>query len=708
MKWNNKKASVEVVRSLQEKFNLPLILAQILAVRGVRDPEDVKYYLEKDISFLENPFLFRDMDSFADRVLDAVEEKERVHVFGDRDVDGITSTALLVTELRRMGLTVSWSVPMGDEPYAFSREAIDKVHEEGTTLCLTVDCGISCAAEIAYAATLGIDFLVTDHHIAPPVLPEACAIINPRIPDSGYPYNGLAGVGVVAKCIWALRFAQTKYYKERFILLHSMPTEGGTIAIEAVKLENLVQTDRIAEEVVPALLSADKSRILKFLDCGLPVFVLDKAGEVEQLKKAFPRVDIYVQDLRADFEKVLPATRGRSLFELSGASRFGLYSPLRSELDTLIGLYAAYIRITTPSIYREYIKIMDLVAIGTISDLMPMTGENRILVRTGLKQLEKNERTSLQGFLAMQNLLGRQISGTDVSWQISPLINAAGRMGQPDVAIKMLLAENRIEADSLASRLQELNKERQKAGETCWSRLYPAARKSWEDTGGKLVLVMDSNIPRGITGIFATRLEKAFRSPAMVITQTQDSRAVGSMRSPKNFNCHNFLQGYSDLLDDYGGHNFAGGFTTDSVRIQTFVKRVMNDVDYMDIEPLEEDAIDIDAVIPEGLFTEGIIKIVDMMEPYGEANPTLVFEIKGATIENLTAMTNQKDAGSNHLRMNISYGSYKWPAVFWAAGERAGRDFCDGDRVNVAFRLGHNYFRGQDTLQLTIQDIKRV
>ncbi len=707
MKWIVKNTPPQDVKNLQEKYNLGLIFAELLAGRGVKKAEDIKFYLENDISFLENPFLFDEMETFCDRITQAAEEEEKVHIFGDRDVDGMTSTALLATELRNMGLSVSYSVPMGDEPYAFTKEAIDRIHADGVTLAITVDCGVSCNTEVEYAESLGIDFLITDHHIAPPELPLAVAIINPKVESSSYPYSGLAGVGVVAKCIWALRFSLTDYYKESFILLHAMPTEADTVLIEAAKVENLIVKERIAEEIVPGVLRTNSSRLISFLNCSLPVFVLDKDSELEQLKKAFPKADIYLQEFRDKFEKALPAIKDKSLFALSQVSKFARYNSPRSELDTLIGLFSAYVRITNPPLYKDYLKIMDLVAIGTISDLMPMTGENRILVRNGLQELEKAERVSLTGLLLQQNLLGRKISATDVSWQISPFLNAAGRMGMPDIAINMLLSKDKNKAGEYASELIRLNRERQKAGENCWTRLYPVAKQSYEVFAGKFVLVNDDNIPRGITGIFATRLQKTFGVPTMVITKTSDGRSVGSLRSPKNFNCHDFLQGYSDLLDDFGGHNFAGGFTMNPQKTDELAKRIANDIDFFDIAPQEDETLEIDVVIPKELFTEKIIKIVDLMEPYGEQNPILVFVIEGAVIKDLTAMTNQKEASSNHLRMNLQYGQYKWPAVFWSAGQRAGRDFSEGDTVNVAFRLGHNYFRNQDLLQITVLDIKR-
>ena len=548
---------------------------------------------------------------------------------------------------------------------------------------------------------------MTDHHIAGEELPPASAIIDPKVPGCGYPFEFLAGVGVAAKCIWAIRFAQSRFYNSPIMLLHAYPGNG-TVVIEAAKINNMEVTDRIAEEVVPGILPEENSRLLKFLSCGVPIYVLDMAEELSQLKKAFPKADIYMNDLRPEFEKQLPPVKGRSLFALNQVSRFARYTQVRSELDTLIGLFGAYVRACSPMLYKDYLNLMDLVAIGTVSDLMPMTDENRILVKAGLKVLETSPRDSMRPFLAMQNLLGKKLTTTDIGWQISPLMNASGRLGKPDTAIEMLLSTDQIHALESAQKLSILNKERQKLGEEAWSRLQGKAKKSYEQFGTKLVMVYDANIARGITGIIATRLLKTFKCPSMVITQTDDSRAIGSMRSTSGFNCHDFLSNYSDLFEDFGGHAQAGGFSLDPKKIDELCIRISEDIDYMDCpEAEEEEAIEIDAVLRPEEFNQNTIKVIERFEPYGEQSGPIEFLIEGARIESITAMPNSKDPAQAHLRVTLSYGSHQWPGVFWSAGPRVGRDFDEGDIVDVVFRMGRNYYKNQELIQLTLQDIRR-
>jgi len=707
MKWKIRQTQYDDIKTLQERFGVDLVSAKILAGRGINTPKSAKFYMENDVSFLHNPFLFEDMEMFCDRIHQAIEDKEKVRVFGDRDVDGITSTALLVTELRNMGLETSYTVPMGDEPYGVTLENIKKAIEDKITLVITVDCGISCFKEIDYAQSHGLDVLVTDHHIAGELLPPASALIDPKVEGCGYPFAHLAGVGVVSKCIWAMRFSNTKYYKAPIILLHSYPGNG-TVIIEAARIENMETTGRIAEEVIPGVLPEHNSRLLKFLDCGLPIYVLDKDEELIQLKKAFPNALIYVSELRDEFEKALPQVRGKSLFALNEVSRFARYTQVRSELDTLVGLFCAYIRATTPSIYKDYINIFDLAAIGTVSDLMPMEDENRIIVKTGLRTLEKNPREPLRYFLSLLNLLGKRLSTTDIGWSISPPMNASGRLGKPNVAIDMLLSQDSKQAMEYAQELLHLNDQRKKMGEDAWNKLQPKAKRSFENFGTKLVLITDSNIPRGITGIIATRLLKFFKCPSIVITKTDDERAIGSMRSSSNFNCHDFLSNYGDLFIDFGGHACAGGFSLPWSKVDELSIRIADDVDYMDCPSIDDnETITIDAVLKEDEFNNNIINVVERFEPYGEQNGQLIFLIEGARIESIIAMQNTKDMASAHLRLLLSYGKYQWPCVYWSAGQKVGVEFGEGEIIDAVFKMGRNYYKNQETIQLTIVDIRR-
>jgi len=498
MVWKKLPVSAQEMRRLHEQYGLDVLSASILARRGQTSSEQVKFFLEQELTYLHNPFLFDDMEEVVDRINEAVAEGEKVCVIGDRDVDGITSTALLVQELRNMGLDVSYQLPEGDDPYGMTLSGVDKAHEDKVTLMITVDCGISNFAEIAHAHSLGIDTIVLDHHISGDTLPPALAIIDPKMPGSGYPFEHLAGCGVVAKVIWALRFSRTDFYREECLLLHAQPGHD-TIIIQAMRIQNLLVIDRVIEEVNPGLISMSQSKVLSFLSCGLPILVLDAQAELVQLKQAFgKKVDVHLVEMRPQMEAVMPVMKNKGLFALSNLSRAIKYSSFgRDELQVLYTLFIAYCMKRYPSLDSDYESILDLVAIGTVADLMPMEDENRILVKRGLKVLTQGRRESLLPLFSMQNLLGKQLSTSDISWQISPVINASGRMGKPSVALEMMLSTDSGQAEELAGQLLRLNKERQKLGEDAWTRLLAMAKESFEATGSKLVLVEEFHaIPR--------------------------------------------------------------------------------------------------------------------------------------------------------------------------------------------------------------------
>lgn len=706
MVWKKLPVSAQEMRRLHEQYGLDVLSASILARRGQTSSEQVKFFLEQELTYLHNPFLFDDMEEVVDRINEAVAEGEKVCVIGDRDVDGITSTALLVQELRSMGLDVSYQLPEGDDPYGMTLSGVDKAHEDKVTLMITVDCGISNFAEIAHAHSLGIDTIVLDHHISGNTLPPALAIIDPKMPGSGYPFEHLAGCGVVAKVIWALRFSQTDFYREECLLLHAQPGHD-TIIIQAMRIQNLLVIDRVIEEVNPGLISVSQSKVLSFLSCGLPILVLDAQAELVQLKQAFgKKVDVHLVEMRPQMEAVMPVMKNKGLFALSNLSRAIKYSSFgRDELQVLYTLFIAYCMKRYPSLDSDYESILDLVAIGTVADLMPMEDENRILVKRGLKVLTQGRRESLLPLFSMQNLLGKQLSTSDVSWQISPVINASGRMGKPSVALEMMLSTDPGQAEELAGQLLRLNKERQKLGEDAWTRLLSMAKESFEASGSKLVVVEDSTLSRGITGVMASRLLKQFNAPAIVLATVGEERVSASMRSPDSFNAREFLSRFSDLFLDYGGHACAGGFSMDVSQLKVFKQRVMDEIDTMDCLPEEVEEVTIDCTLPEAYMTPDIIKVVEFFEPYGEKNPPLVLLMEGAVIENIQVMNN-KNGSVQHVKMTLAFGQYKWPALYWSAADRIGKDFDVGTAVDIVFRLGRNYFRNQESLQITIIDLK--
>ncbi len=700
--WNKRPVEKETVARLQEAYGIDPVTASVLVRRGVKSGQEIKFYLEKDAAFLHNPFLFEDMDTAVERVHEAVNGGEFVWIFGDRDVDGMTSTVLLKEALDELGLQVFWSLPEGDEPYGITIEGVDACAKEGCTLIFAVDCGISNAREISYAQSLGIDTVILDHHLPQDQLPPALAVINPKIEGSGYPFRDLAGCGVTAKFIWALKFSQTPLYHQEMVFLHAHPGND-TVIIEAALYENLVELERVVEEVNPRVLPPEQSRLWNLLT-GREILVYDAPQEMRQLKAAFgDRADIHLNDTADEIWKVFPPLAGKGLVQLKEKSRNIRYcSHQAMELDVFISLFTAYLYRQYPQLSAEYVKCLDLVAVGTIADMMPMKDENRILVRHGLEMLKNQHRSSMRTFLFKRNLAGKQLSTVDIGWQISPLLNAAGRLGVPRTAAELLLSTDPEQQEQLVDQLVELNKQRKKLGEDAWSRLFPMADKSYAASGERMILVQDRELNRGITGIIAARLMNSFNVPSIVIAHVED-KLVGSMRSGKQVHVKEFLSQFDDILTDYGGHQCAGGFSLEPDLLDMFMRQVKERM--TQVEPsMEVHRFEIDAEIPNHMLDPKLIRLVEHMEPYGEENPPLLFFVRQVVVEEITQMGN---TDPQHLKLLVSAGSHRWPAVFWRSADRLNQDFREGDRVDILFRLGRNYFRNTETLQLTILDINR-
>jgi len=320
-----------------------------------------------------------------------------------------------------------------------------------------------------------------------------------------------------------------------------------------------------------------------------------------------------------------------------------------------------------------------------------------------MTQLNTVEREGLHELLLQQRLLGKRISTTDIGWQVSPPINATGRLGVPNKAAELFLTRDGELRRKLAGEILDLNKQRKKLGETAWSKILPKAQKSLDSLGGRMVMVKDSTIHRGITGIIAARLVQYFGVPAVVLAKLE-SHLVGSMRSVKGFHLKEFLCEFEEIFIDYGGHDYAAGFSLKHERFDEFERLFQGTVLKLSPQQQEEETLDIDAELPVSYLAPSLHQIVEQFEPFGEENPPIVFLVRKLGIVNLDLVGKGEQL---HVKLLLDSGSFKWPAIYWRAGDKVNQDFSLGDTVDVVFRLGRNYFQNTETSQLTVLDLKR-
>ncbi len=694
MDWVKKTIDPEIVRDIAKKYNVNLIVASILVRRGILSSEEIFFFLRKDLKYQHNPFLFKDMEEVVDRINTAIEGGEKIFVFGDRDVDGITSTVLLVETIEELGGSVDWMLPEGEDDYGLSFDVIKRIAESGADLLITVDCGITNIEEIRLAGEVGIDTIVIDHHNVGEQLPEALGIINPKIEDSGYPFKELSGCGVVSKVVWALYFSRTPFYGTTVCLLNTRPVND-SFMVEVVKLNNLIEVERLTENFVPGIMSFESTRLYKFIG-GYEVVVYNSSLQIRLLKRIFGNnYEFGFSDIADFMRQSLPEFAGKSLLRIKNELEF--VDENYGEIDVLKELFISLVLKKEEKVFENYFKRLDLVALGTVADLMPIVNENRILVRYGMEQLSKSERTGLRELLIRKSLAGKELKTVDIAWQISPFINSAGRMGEPGKATKLLLSQDSTEVNELVDYILNLNKRRKNLGNNAWESLIEQARESYKRTGGKFILVVDYSIHRGVTGIMASRLVTNFGVPAIVITEANE-KAVGSLRSVSKFSIKEFLDNFSDILLNYGGHDFAAGFSLPKEKVSLFEKRFYDFIDTITVPEKEIEKVNIDAEIPVKYLTPALEDVINFFEPYGEKNPPLVFLTRGITIENFDIVGKRE---ISHLRLLFKTDRYKWPAIFWKAADEA-VNLKQGMKVDIVYRITKNFYQNTENLQLNI------
>nr|MDA3939800.1 DHH family phosphoesterase [Spirochaetia bacterium] len=453
MKWNKKKIDPEQVKKLSDRYGLDLLTASIFYRRGIVESEDLKFYLESDLRYTHNPFLFEEMEDAVDRIQQAAEEGEKVKIFGDRDVDGITSTVILKNALASIGIEADWSLPVGNDPYGLTMEGVDKFAEEDGSLLITVDCGISNNKEIEYAREKGIDAIVIDHHLPSEEIPPAVAIINPKSNDSCYPFRDLAACGVVSKVAWAISFSSNEMYKSEIVLLNIRPGNDIFI-IDAVRVVNMVEIERISENIVPGVVRVEKTRLGEFL-YNRQILVYDETMQTNMLKKVFGLdTEFELLDIAPHIWEDFPKLKNMSILEMREKSRSSRYlGKSIEEIDIFLNLVNTYIYRKIDLMKANFENNLDLVALGTLADMMPLKDENRILLRHGMKLINNSKRLGLNELLFKQNLLSKKISTTDLGWQITPVINASGRLGKPWKAAELFITEDPSQQKQLAEEI---------------------------------------------------------------------------------------------------------------------------------------------------------------------------------------------------------------------------------------------------------------
>lgn len=557
-KWEVRPLDKERAAAFAQTYGVPFFLAMLMNIRGLDDAAHLREFLGEGEP-LSDPFLLKDMDKAAARITRAVDNMEKIAVYGDYDADGVTSTAMLYSYLETRGADVIFYIPQREgEGYGMNMGAVEYLKKQGVSLIVTVDNGISSVQEVARANELGIDVVVTDHHRPQEILPDAVAVVDAYRPDDTSPYKHFSGVGIAFKLLMALE---------------------------------------------------------------------DGAGDVEDLLEAYS----------------------------------------------------------------------DLAAIGTIGDIVPLTGENRTLIRAGLERLSQSDRPGVQALLENAGIAGKALTSTNVAFTLVPRINATGRMGAPERAVRLLISGYEEEAEVLSEEICADNEERRRVE----AEIAEAAFADIEAKGymkDRVVVVDGENWHHGVIGIVASRVTERCGKPCMIISRGE-TEAKGSGRSIEGFSLFEAICACGDLLIKFGGHPMAAGITLKPENIEAFRKRI-NQYAAEHFPQMPTQTVTLDCKLNPAALSVSMAQSLTQLEPFGNGNPQPVFGLFNMELSNVTPV-----GGGGHLRLTLEKNGAVITAMrFNTKPEEL--PYHIGDKIDLAVQLEAREFRGQPSLTVIVRDMK--
>lgn len=558
-KWQIYETDETKIQELQDKYKINKLLATILSNRNITEQQKIELFLKPTRNDFHDPFQITDMEIAVKRILEAIDKKENVTIYGDYDVDGITSITVLKSFLKDIGLEADTYIPDRlNEGYGLNKTAIDSIAQKGCNLMITVDCGISGIEEIEYANTLGIETIITDHHEPSNELPNALAVIDNKRKDSKYPFRELAGVGVVFKLIQAL----------------------------------------------------------------------------------------------------------------------GIRLGLKEE---------------------AYLKYLDIVCIGTISDIVPLVDENRVIAKLGLMLVKQTQNIGLR---AIMNSAGStKVDSSTISFEVAPRINACGRMGKAEDALKLFLSKNIYEVNELAKKLNSYNRLRQDIEKGIFNEVIEKIETN-NLNDKKSIILGGKGWHHGVIGIVSSKITDMYFKPSILLSIEEDGIGKGSGRSIPGFDLHNALMKCSNNIEKFGGHSMAVGITVKEEKINEFIEQfehIATEAHIDEIIPI----INIDAKIDLNDINKEMVESLKKLEPFGEGNKMPIFVFRNLKIDSIRALSEGK-----HLKLTLKDSNNMINGIGFNIGHLA-EEYRIGDKIDVAGVLEINTFNGVESMQINIKDIMR-
>ena len=553
----------EVVNRLAGELRINKILVNLLVQRGITTYDEAKKFFRPSLEDLHDPFLMRDMDKAIERIGEALAKKEHILIYGDYDVDGTTAVSLVYTFLKGYSGNIGYYIPdRYKEGYGISKQGIDWAKENGYSLIIALDCGIKSNDKVEYAKSLGIDFVICDHHRPGAEIPAAVAVLDPKRNDCEYPYKELSGCGIGFKLIQA--FAQVNH--------------------------------------VP---------------------------------------------------------------------------------------------------FNQLEQFLDLVAISIAADIVPITGENRILAFYGLQRLNKEPRPGVKAILELTGIK-KELVINDIVFTIAPRINAAGRIEHGEKAVELLIQKKEDLASFLGDDINEQNTTRKNLDTLITDQALQQIENDESFRNRKSTVVYNPEWHKGVIGIVASRLTDKYYRPTIVLTRS-NGHVSGSARSVKDFDVYNAIESCSDLLEQFGGHMYAAGLTMKEENVVEFTRRFEKIVSETIEDRMLTHEIEVDAELNLKDITPSFYRILKQFAPFGPGNMAPIFRTSGVRDNGRGRVV-----GNNHLKLSLTQEEIN-SSIFDGIAFQLGHHHPmveQQESFDVVYHVEENTFNGRTTLQLNIKDLK--
>ncbi|MBN1385076.1 MAG: single-stranded-DNA-specific exonuclease RecJ [Elusimicrobia bacterium] len=729
-KWKIQENNSIVINELCNQTGYSNILISLLVQKGIKTPHEIEKFINPRISDLYNPFLFNDMEKAVDRIKRAIKDKEKILIYGDRDVDGITSTNIAFLYLKELGADVLWYVPL-DEGYGLHKSLIEKYHKEGVKLIITVDCGISAKEEVDFAKSLGVDVIISDHHEPPDYIPEAVAVINPKCSYEKYPFKGLAGCGVTFKLFQSVAFSYSKYYNKGIVVLDIETTGLSSLTDEiveigAVKIKNFIEIGRFQTLVKPICLipeavseihgitnddcktAPDISEVMKkFLNfIGNSIIVAHNSSfDMAFLHRAAKKIGREIPN-----EVIDTLEMSRLVFPFKSHKLEALSKELNIESDKYHRALSD--AITTMKVFERIVLIQEekqrkfieeylyLVALGTVADIVPLVSENRIFVKYGIPLFYSSKKPGIRAILNTLKIDEKAFTARKVSWSIVPILNSAGRYGKADLSAELLITTDKKRCEILVDRIFTINNERKSLQKVNIKNFIDATIRQNNIETDKIFVTVVEGLKHGVTGIAANQILREFGRPAILLI-LEDNEAMGAARSIDSFDIISALDECKDVIIKYGGHKAAAGLTVSKSRLDEFRKRIKFIANSLITDDMLIPQLPINISIPITNVSIRLVKELELLEPYGFGNEQPIFILSEVILNSFSSV----GMDGAHLRVNFKNDKTNINGIGWQLGRRAA-DFKKGQKVDVVFQLELNIWQSKESAQLKILDIK--